>query len=129
MSSKTTEPSSTRIKKALAARNMTQTELCARTKISKSSLSEYLSGKHEPGQDKVFILAEALGVDPVWLWGYDVPMEKKEDQPDQKKSSPSDLQLTEGDRELFEVLKLIPADHRRVILDMIRSYANNLNKG
>ena len=127
MSLQIAEPCAVRIRKALSIRNMTQTELCARAKISKSSLSEYLSGKHEPMQDKVFILAKALNVDPVWLWGYDVPMEKAEDQPE-KKNSPDELQITEGDMELFEALKLIPADHRRVILDMIRSYANNLNK-
>ena len=74
------EPCATRIKKALSIRNMTQTELCAKTKISKSSLSEYLSGKYIPRQDKIFIIAQALNVDPVWLWGYDVPMERSEGQ-------------------------------------------------
>lgn len=123
------EPCAVRLRKALSIRNMTQSELCAKVKISKSTLSEYLSGRYEPKQDRVFVFSQALNVDPVWLMGYDVPMEKTEDRPEQEKSSPDELQLSEGDRELFEVLRLIPADHRRVILDMIRSYANNLNKG
>lgn len=129
MSSKTIEPSSARIRKALAVRNMTQTELCARTKIPKSSLSEYLSGKHEPGQDKVFVLAQALDVDPVWLWGYDVPMEKKEDRPVQIKSSPGELQLTEGERMILAVFRQIPEDQQRIFLEMGRAYANSLKKG
>jgi repressor LexA len=57
---------------------MTQSDLCAKAKISKSSLSEYLKGLYEPKQDKIFALALALDVDPVWLMGFDVPMEKAE---------------------------------------------------
>ena len=120
MSSQTIEPSSTRIRKALSVRNMTQTELCARTKISKSSLSEYLSGKHEPGQDKVFILAEALDVDPVWLWGYDVPMEKKA-QPEQKKIPLTEPELSEGEKLMLELFRRIPEDRQQAALDLLRA--------
>ena len=122
MSAKTVEPCAIRIKKALAIRNMTQTELCSKAKISKSTLSEYLSGKYEPKQDKVFILAQALGVDPVWLWGYDVPMEEK------KEVSPGELQLSEGDREILEVFRLIPEEWRQVFLEQGRAFANSLKK-
>ena len=127
MSLQISEPCAVRIRKALSLRNMTQTELCARAKISNSSLSEYLSGKYEPRQDKVFILAQALNVDPVWLWGYDVPMEKTEDQAE-KKISPDKLQLTEGDKEILEVFRLIPEEQRRAFLEMGRAYANSLKK-
>ena len=126
MSVEIIEPCSVRIRKALSARNMTQTELCAKAKISKSSLSEYLSGKHEPMQDKVFILAQALNVDPVWLWGYDVPMEKKEEEV--KKDSPTELQLSEGEKLMLEVFRLIPEEQQRVFLEMGRAYANSLRK-
>ena len=44
-------------------------------KLNKSDVSQYVSGKVEPGQDKLLILAEALEVSPAWLLGYDVPME------------------------------------------------------
>lgn len=126
MSLKTAESCATRIKKALSIRNMTQTELCSRAKISKSSLSEYLSGKYVPRQDKVFILAQALDVDPVWLWGYDVPMEKKEEP--KEKSSPTELQLSEGDKEILEVFRLIPEEWRKVFLEQGRAFANSLKK-
>ncbi len=45
-------------------------------KLNKSDLSQYLSGKVEPNQHKLYILSEALDVSVVWLMGYDVPMEK-----------------------------------------------------
>lgn len=40
-------------------------------KLNKSDLSQYCSGKVEPLQNKLFILAKALNVTPVWLMGYD----------------------------------------------------------
>lgn len=46
-------------------------------KLTKSALSQYFSGKHEPDQPKLTILGLALNVSEVWLMGYDVPMERK----------------------------------------------------
>ena len=43
-------------------------------KLGKNDLSQYVSGKVEPGQEKLTILGHALGVNEVWLMGYDVPM-------------------------------------------------------
>lgn len=42
-------------------------------KLTKVDLSQYISGKVEPGQAKLFILAEALNVSEAWLMGLDVP--------------------------------------------------------
>ena len=50
------------IKQAMAAIGITQFELCEKTGISKSSMSEYLSGRHEPKDDKLKLIAEALKV-------------------------------------------------------------------
>lgn len=46
-------------------------------KLGKNALSQYVSGKVEPGQKKLTILSLALGVSEAWLMGYDVPMERK----------------------------------------------------
>lgn len=45
-------------------------------KLGKNALSQYLSGKVEPGQEKLTILGMALGVSEAWLMGYDVPMQR-----------------------------------------------------
>lgn len=45
-------------------------------KLNKSDLSQYVSGKNEPGQDKLAVLSMALGVSEGWLMGYDVPSER-----------------------------------------------------
>ncbi len=68
---------SSRIKYALKYRNVKAKELSEMTGISRSSISEWLSGKYEPKQDKIFIIANALNVDEAWLLGLDVPIERK----------------------------------------------------
>ncbi len=41
--------------------------------LKKNDLSQYVSGRIEPKQDKLSILAMGLNVNEVWLMGYDVP--------------------------------------------------------
>lgn len=118
MSSNISEPCSVRIKKALSIRCMKQSELCEKTKIPKSALSEYINGAYEPKQDRVFLMAQALDVDPVWLMGFDVPMEKR------KTISPSETQLTEGEATMLELFRLIPEDKQQLVLQMIRAALN-----
>ena len=47
-------------------------------KFNKSDISQYVTGRAEPNQDKLYVLSKALDVDVAWLMGYDVPM-KNED--------------------------------------------------
>lgn len=73
----TRETCANRIKKALDIKNMKQNDLCERTGIPKSAISQYISGAFEPKQDRVYAIAKALDVSEAWLMGYDVPMERK----------------------------------------------------
>lgn len=45
-------------------------------KLNKNDLSQYVSGKNEPGQRKLTILGLALNVSETWLMGYDVSRER-----------------------------------------------------
>jgi transcriptional regulator with XRE-family HTH domain len=45
-------------------------------KLTKNYLSQYVSGKVEPGQHTLSILGMALDVNEAWLMGYDVPKER-----------------------------------------------------
>lgn len=40
-------------------------------KLGKSALSQYISGKTVPDQDKLVLLSKTLGVSEAWLMGYD----------------------------------------------------------
>lgn len=44
-------------------------------KMGKSALSQYISGKSKPDQDKLVLLAKTFGVSEAWLLGFDVPRE------------------------------------------------------
>jgi transcriptional regulator with XRE-family HTH domain len=92
---------------------MKQSELCEKTGIPKSALSEYISGAYEPKQDRLFLMAQALNVDPVWLMGFDVPMEKR--------ISPSEPQLTEGEQLMLELFRKIPEDRQAAALELLRA--------
>lgn len=65
-----------RLKQAMIIRNVKQVDLVNKTKIGKSSISQYISGEYKPKQKNIFKLATALNVSEAWLMGYDVPMER-----------------------------------------------------
>lgn len=79
------ESISIRLKKIMQERNLRQVDLlellkpiCKKynIKINKSDISQYLSGKVKPGQEKLSMLGMALNVSESWLMGYDSPMER-----------------------------------------------------
>lgn len=53
-----------------------------KVKIGRNDISQYVAGKVEPGQSKLFILAKALRVSEAWLMGYTVPKEPVYDSDD-----------------------------------------------
>lgn len=74
-----------RINQIMEEENLRQADILERAKpickkyggkLTRQDLSQYVSGKVEPRQDKLFILAAALDVSEPWLMGYDVPRER-----------------------------------------------------
>lgn len=60
-----------RLKQAMKLKNMTQSELCEKTGIPKSAMSQYVSGAFTPKQERTYLIAKALNVNESWLLGYD----------------------------------------------------------
>lgn len=76
-----------RLKQIMSKRGLKQVDIleackpyCERygVQLKKNDLSQYVSGKVEPKQDKLSILGMALNVNEVWLMGYNVPAGRKE---------------------------------------------------
>lgn len=67
-------PTKDRLYEALAARNMKAIDLSKATGLSRGAISQWLSGKANPKQDKIYIMSKALNVSAAWLMGKDVPM-------------------------------------------------------
>lgn len=79
------ENTAIRLKKIMELKKLKQVDLldivkpyCNKynVKMNKSDISQYLSGKTKPNQDKLVILSMALKVNESWLMGYDVPMDR-----------------------------------------------------
>lgn len=56
-----------RLLKAIADKRISASDLSRETGIDKSAVSNYINGKYIPKQDKCYLLARALDVDPGWL--------------------------------------------------------------
>ena len=113
------ENTSIRLKQIMDNRNLKQVDILDMTKpycvkydvkMNKSDISQYVSGKVEPNQEKLFILAKALGVNEAWLMGFDVPMKKE--------LSSSEA---EGDIELIEKYSLLSERDKQLVMNMIDS--------
>ncbi len=68
------EVTAKRLKDAMTNKNMIAQDLADRSGVSKSSISQYINGTHKPSNLSAGRMAEVLGVDPLWLMGFDVPM-------------------------------------------------------
>ena len=157
-----TAATSERLQKILDERQMKQSDLARATGISRGAISNYVLGRYEPKSDIVQKLANALNCSEMWLWGYDVPMEKSsrpfEDEenpyvlevsdtlgglevghqiyarnwirefaknPEEKKNSPGEPQLTEGEELLLDLFRRVPEDKQELVLQMIRVALGN----
>lgn len=67
--------SNERIRLLINELEISQTEFCNKTGLTKSALSNYLNGDRQPRQDQIDKISRAFNVSPTWLMGYDVPKE------------------------------------------------------
>lgn len=58
---------SQRLRQVLSDKKMTASELSRLSGVGKSDISNYLNCRYLPKQDKVYMLAKALEVNPGWL--------------------------------------------------------------
>lgn len=124
---KPTESLKNRLKKALSEREMTQQDLADKTGISKSSISQYLSGYAKPKDDRVYAISLALNINEAWLLGYDVPMERgvTNDTPDPYYIDPEVAEIAQqikdnpGKRALFDATRDVSKEDIEKVLQII----------
>lgn len=61
-----------RLQDALDLRDMRPIDLANASGVSKGSISQYLSGRNQATNDRLYSMAKALRVNPAWLMGFDV---------------------------------------------------------
>lgn len=95
-----------RLQEAMDIRKKKQVDLAAETGINKSSISRYLSGEMEPKNKQTYKLAKALDVSEQWLWGYDISIERPQNQKRSDAISDITLRLMQDEDFLDTVKKL-----------------------
>ena len=100
-----------RIKAARERRDMTLDEVAKRCNTTKQTIFKYENEivTNIP-YDKIVLLSNALDVSPSYLFGWD-----------EKENSPSELQLTEGEKVLLDLFNRVPEDQQQLVLQMIRA--------
>ena len=102
---------SERIKALVDGSGMSYQDLEKLTGIKKSSLQRYASGATTKiPLDVIEKLSIAFNVSQAYLMGWD-----------EKESSPSEPQLTEGEKLLLELFNKVPEDQQQLVLQMIRA--------
>lgn len=109
-----------RLKQIMSERHLKQVDILEACKpycekygiqLKKNDLSQYVSGKVEPKQDKLSILGMALNVNEVWLMGYNVPSGRDE--------------LTKLEKQLqneVNLFELIEKQHGRTTVEAFNMY-------
>ena len=100
-----------RIKSAREQKNLTLEEVAKRCETTKQTIYKYENEivTNIP-YDKIVLLSKALDVTPSYLFGWD-----------EKKDSPSEPQLTEGEKVLIDLFRRVPEDQQQLVLQMIRA--------
>ena len=114
---------SERLKEAMQLRKLKQADLARATGLGKGGISNYVTGRYEPKSDVISKLALALNCSEMWLWGYDVPMERST-----TKNNPSNENetLSEGEAMLINLFRQVPEDKQDLVLGMIRAALKSL---
>lgn len=99
-----------RIAAARERRNLTLEEVAKRCETTKQTIFKYENEivTNIP-YDKIVLLSKALDVTPSYLFGWD-----------EKESSPSELQLTEGEKLMLDLFRKIPEDRQPEALELLR---------
>jgi transcriptional regulator with XRE-family HTH domain len=93
----------------------TQEELATKMGYkSKSTINKIELGINDIPQSKIVKFAEVLGTTPAHLMGWVESIEEE-------RSSPEELELSEGERMLLDLFRRVPEEHQQLVLQMIRA--------
>lgn len=116
-----------RLRQIMEERNLRQVDIlnlvlpiCAKydIKMNKSDISQYVSGKVEPSQEKLVVLGMALNVTESWLMGFDVSSERKDTQ----------IQA-EKDFDVFYRFSMLNERDKGIVSDVIDSMLSRKESG
>ena len=100
-----------RIKALRQEKGLTLEQVADVVGVGKSTVRKWETGMiANMKRDKIASLAKALGTTPEYLMGWD-----------EQKSSPTELELSEGEKVLLDLFNRVPEDQQKLVLQMIRA--------
>lgn len=106
-----------RLKAIMERDNLRQVDIVHKTGIHTGTISLYVSGKLNPKQDAINKMSMALGVNALWLMGYDVPMTAAEVDPETVRNqaiADIALRMQTDDRYRDVVIRLDKLDRKKL---------------
>lgn len=108
-----------RLKEAMDDIGISASELAAKSKIKKASISQYYNAHQAPSNISATAIAKVLGVNPVWLMGFDVPKHEETADKDEK-----------NEAELLGMYRQLPKSRKKDVMDFTRMiYTNEAKNG
>ena len=100
-----------RIKSLRQDKGLTLEQVASIVGVGKSTVRNWETGMiANMKRDKIASLAKALGTTPEYLMGWE-----------EKETSPTELQLSEGEKVLLDLFNRVPEDQQQLVLQMIRA--------
>lgn len=104
---------SRKIKELRLERCMTLEDVAKIVGVGKSTVRKWETGMiANMGRDKIALLAQALGVTPAYLMGWEEPTQTP---------SPNVLGLTDGETDLLEWFRTLSDEEQKIYLEMFRA--------
>ena len=105
-----------RIKNLRQEKGLTLEQVADVVGVGKSTVRKWETGMiANMRRDKIADLAKALGTTPAYLMGW-------EEDTTEKETSPSEPQLTEGEKRMLELFRKIPADRQVYALEALEVF-------
>ena len=102
-----------RIKDLRQKNGLTLEQVAEVVGVGKSTVRKWETGMiANMKRDKIALLAKALGTTPAYLMGWTEP---------EKETSPTELQLSEGEKMMLELFRRIPEDRQAAALELLRA--------
>lgn len=112
------EVTAKRIQIALSRANLKPQDLANLSGVKKASISQYVNGSHIPGNINAGKMGIVLNVNPLWLMGFDVAMERKNTE-----------NKAENDFDILHKFSLLNERDKKIVSDMIDSMISNKGSG
>lgn len=115
-----------RLREALDIRGMKAIELSEKLDITRGTISYYLSGKSSPKADRLHLMCKILNVSEAWMLGYDVPMNRTEEQKKNDNLVKIIAQMKK-ENDFFDIvsdLADLPQEHYAIVKSMILTLRN-----